>query len=261
MLPRKQRSDQSDWLDVLKNIDSLISKNEIENLIDRTVERIKKDIKGKRVAFGWSGGKDSLAIQYLCKEIGFQDCVFGMTNLEYPAFLQWATDYMPDELEVINNGFDIIWLSINPQMLFPQDAKTAAKWFRLVQHEAQSKYFKKHRLKMLILGRRLADGNFCGRNGVNIYTNKKGVTRYSPIYDWTHEQVLRLITYYEIKLPPNYFWPRGFRVGTGPWAARQWTGSIYNGWQEIWEIDCKIVWQAAGCVPSARIFLESEGLL
>jgi 3'-phosphoadenosine 5'-phosphosulfate sulfotransferase (PAPS reductase)/FAD synthetase len=258
MLPRKQKSNQSDWLEVLENIDLLISKSEIESLIDKTVERIKKDIKGKRVAFGWSGGKDSLVVQYLCKEIGFQDCIFAITDLEYPAFTRWSKAYMPAEIEIINNGFDLIWLSENPDMLFPQDAKTAAKWFKLVQHDAQSKYFKKHHLDMLLLGRRLADGNFCGRGGSNVYTNRQGITRYSPIYDWTHEQALRCISYYEIKLPPIYFWSRGFRVGTGPWPARQWTGSIENGWSEIWQIDQSLVWKSASYLVSARDFLERE---
>lgn len=257
-LPRKQVSDQKAWLECLARIDDLVSKEHIEDLIDRTVERIKADTRGKRAAFAWSGGKDSLVVQYLCREAGINDCVFGMTNLEYPAFLKWATDYMPDELEVINNGLDLNWLAENPQMLFPQHNRIAAKWFRVVQHAAQAEYFKKQRLDILVMGRRLADGNYCGPKNANAYRNRQGVVRYSPIYRWTHEEVLRFITYHGIQLPPNYFWPRGFRVGTGPWPARQWTDGIWHGWSEIWDIDQGIVHQAAGVIPSAREFLESR---
>lgn len=260
MLPKKQRSNQADWLKVLRSIDNIIDKKTIEALVDQSLSAMKKVIRNKRVAFGWSGGKDSLAIQYLCKELGFQDCVFGVSNLEYPAFLQWSTDYMPDELEVINNGWDLIWLSDHQDMLFPKDAATAAKWFKGIQHYAQGAYFKKHRLDYIILGRRKSDGNYCGTKGSNIYTNQQGICRYSPIDLWTHEQTLRWLSYNNIRLPPNYFWPRGFRVGTGAWPARQWTNSIEHGWSEIFEIDSTIVYQAASFIPSAKEFLNNRGL-
>ena len=99
------------------------------------------------------------------------------------------------------------------------------------------------------------DGNFTGRDGTGIYTSR-GVTRYSPIRHWTHEDVLAAIHYYDYPLAPIYHWPNGFVVGTGAWAARQWTGSIMNGWREVHSIDQKIVTQAADFIPSAKAFLK-----
>ena len=44
--------------------------------------------------------------------------------------------------------------------------------------------------------------------------------------------------------------------GTHPWPARQWTGSIENGWHEVYDIDPGIVLAAAEKIDSARAFLK-----
>lgn len=40
-------------------------------------------------------------------------------------------------------------------------------------------------------------------------------------------------------------------------AARQWTGSVENGWREVYEIDKSIVCDAAELIGSAADFLNS----
>ncbi len=124
-----------------------------------------------------------------------------------------------------------------------------------MQHKAQRCYFKQNNLDVLLLGRRRADGNFVGR-GDNIYMDSKGVSRYSPLADWSHEQILAYIHYHKLALPPIYDWKNGYLCGTHPWPARQWTGSEQNGWQEIYDIDKDIVITAADKLESARIFLR-----
>jgi hypothetical protein len=109
---------------------------------------------------------------------------------------------------------------------------------------------------MILLGRRKADGNYVGK-GDNVYTNNKGITRYSPLSDWSHEQVLAYIHYYGVEMPPIYGWKNGYYCGTHPWPARQWTGSVENGWKEVYAIDKSIVTEAAQVIPSARDFLKS----
>lgn len=255
-LGQKQFIGDEYWLEALNTIHHKISKRELDNLIDASVEEIKRTTRNKKVAYGWSGGKDSQVLRGLCELAGIHDCLLGISELEYPAFLQWTTDNMPWELEVINSGMDLFWLKDNQHMLFPQDATTAAKWFKKIQHEAQDKYFRKHSLDMLLLGRRKKDGNHTGRG--NLYTNKKGIVRYSPIAEWTHEEVFAYIYYYKVSLPPNYSWLKGYRVGTGAWAARQHTGSIMNGWQEVFDIDSSIVYEASKYLPSAQQFLNGR---
>ena len=256
ILGRKQRIKNSEWLNAMENIESLVTKKDLESLVKKTVADIKRKTKGKKAAFAWSAGKDSLVLGQICHMAGINACVLVVCNLEYPAFLKWVEANKPPELEIINTGQDLRWLSNHPHMLFPQDSKTAAQWFHIVQHRGQARYYKDHELDVLLLGRRRADGNYVGK-GENIYTNGQGVTRYSPLSEWSHEQVLAFIHYYNVALPPIYEWKNGYLCGTHPWAARQWTGSVENGWKEVYEIDRSVVKEAAEHIPSAKAFLES----
>lgn len=257
-LGRKQNIDNSVWLEAIANIEATISRKELDDLTAATVQDIQTATSGKSAAFAWSGGKDSIALAKLCEMAGISASMIGVCNLEYPAFMQWVEENKPAGCEVINTGQDLDWLSRHPNMLFPQDAATAAHWFSIVQHRAQKEYFKAHNLDVLILGRRRADGNYVGRSS-NIYTNSQGVTRYSPIADWTHEQVLAFIHYHHLPLPPIYDWHNGFLCGTHPWPARQWTGSEENGWREVYTIDKQIVITAAEHFPLAQKCLEVVG--
>lgn len=256
-LGRKQRVSHEDFVEALARIEATVSREALARTCDQTVEEIRRVTRGKRVAFGWSGGKDSIALRYVCEWAGVTDCVLVISELEYPAFLQWATDEMPHGLTVVNTGQDLEWLSAHPEMLFPANATIAGKWFKAVQHTGQERYYKREKLDMLIVGRRIADGNFVGEEGQ--YTSH-GITRYSPIRHWSHEDVLAICHYEKASLPPCYGWPRGYRVGTGPWAARQWTRDHRHGWEEIYTIDSGIVRDAARLLPEARDFLqEVEG--
>lgn len=256
MLGRKQRVGNSDWLETMKNIETIITKEELDKKVKETVKEIKAKTKGKNCAFAWSGGKDSLVLEKICYMAGIHECVLVICDLEYKAFLQWVTDHMPECLEVVDTGQDMEWLVKHQQMLFPQNCNIAAQWFHIVQHRGQEKYYKSQELDVMLLGRRKADGNYVGK-GDNIYTNGQGVTRYSPLSDWTHEEILAFIHYNDIDLPPFYEWGNGYYCGTHPWPARQWTGSIANGWKEVYEIDHAIVEEAAQYLDSAKSFLES----
>lgn len=152
--------------------------------------------------------KIALLLVSLWSRVGVHDCLLGRCNLEYPAFLQWIENNHPAGLEVINTGQDLKWLAAHPEMLFPNDSSLAAKWFSIVQHRAQDIYVKKHKVDVLCLGRRIQDGNYVGPGG--IYTNAKGVTRFSPIADTKHEEILAIIHYYHLPLPPIYTWYAAF---------------------------------------------------
>lgn len=256
-LGRKQKISNSDWLDALERIEQLVSKRELDELVEKTVEEIKKRTKGRKTAYAWSGGKDSLVLGEICQLAGITPCVLVVCNLEYKEFIEWVETHRPAELSVINTGQDIKWLAAHLEMLFPQDSGYAARWFQIVQHRGQSKYYKQHELDMLLLGRRKADGNYVGKRD-NIYTNDQGVTRYSPLSDWTHEQILAYIHYYSLEMPPIYDWKNGYLCGTHPWPARQWTGSVQNAWTEVYDIDSSIVEAAAEYIQSAGDFLQTH---
>lgn len=256
-LGRKQTQDNAAFTAVHLDIEAHVSHAHATERLHRTAEEVLSYTAGRNTAYAWSGGKDSQALRAVMDLAGITRCVMGLTDLEYPAFLQWVTDYMPPECDLHNTGLDLDWLCRNPGMLFPQDSATASKWFRLIQHEAQDWFFRRHGLEMLVLGRRRQDGNYTGPKGEHAYRNAKGITRYSPIHDWTHEEVLAVCHYHGYPLPPIYGWPNGFVVGTGAWPARQYTGSTANGWREVYSIDPGVVLQAAPRIPSAQDFLNS----
>lgn len=261
MIPgRKQQSDTADWH---RALDAMRAKPGIADharqLVAAEAAKVRSTLPllGRRFAYGWSGGKDSLVLELVAEAAGVTDCVLVISELEYPAFLAWSTDNMPAGLTVEVRPWDLDWLASHLDMLFPADAGTAARWFSGVQHWGQRRYCKREAIDTLLIGRRKADGNHCGPQGV--YRDKGGFIRYSPLVDWDNRMVLTVLAGYEIELPPCYSWPRGFRVGTGPWAARQWTGSIENGWAEVAEIDRSIVETAAEMIPSADRWLEVNG--
>lgn len=260
-LGRKQAIPDADaWRQAAVAARDSITDTELDELIDKTVTAVRAELKaGHRVAYGWSGGKDSQALRWIMEQAGAHECVLAMTaGLEWPAMLRWLSDQMPHGCEVRTVPLDLQWLARNPRMLFPQGGD-GPRWFTLVQHKVQAAYFRDQQLDLLALGRRRKDGNYTGPPGADRYTNKAGITRWSPLADWTHEQVFALIDRENIPLPPCYDWPRGFQVGTGPWPARQWTTSASHGFSECWEIDPTVVRQAAEIIPSARNWLLQTG--
>jgi len=257
-LGRKQRTRNSDWLAAKNQIEQAVSREELDRLVDKTIEEVKKKAGGRKAAYAWSGGKDSLVLGEICRMAGITPCVLVICNLEYTAFTAWVEAHKPPELAIINTGQDLEWLASHQYMLFPQDSRTAAQWFHIVQHRGQEKYYREKHLDMMLLGRRRADGNYVGR-GDNIYTNAQGVTRYSPLSGWTHEHILAYIHYHSLAQPPVYGWKNGYLCGTHPWPARQWTGSTENAWAEIYAIDSAVVEGAARHIRSAGVFLEKMG--
>lgn len=255
-LGRKQSIKNEDWLNAIEHIEETVSKSELDELTANTISEIKDFVKDKNAAYAWSGGKDSIVLGKLCEKAGVKKSMIGVCDLEYPAFMTWIEQNTPKGCEIVHINLGLDWLAKHEMLLFPKTSDKAARWFSIVQHTAQRIYFKNQNLDVLILGRRHADGNYTG-NG-NCYTDSKGVLRYSPLADWKHEHVLAYIHYNKLALPPIYGWKNGYLCGTHPWPARQWCGSVENGWAEIYEIDPSIVENAAAKIESARRFLEER---
>ena len=257
-LGRKQNIGNQAWLDAVATIEDAVSLEQLDELTAATVEDIRATMEGKRAAYAWSAGKDSIVLGHVCEAAGVTDSMIGVCDLEYPAFAAWVQANKPAGCEVINTHQGLDWLAKHPEMLFPQESAAAGRWFSIVQHRAQRLYFKAHKLDAIILGRRRADGNYVGRKS-NIYTDGKGITRFSPLSDWSHEHILAFIHYHQLPLPPIYGWANGYLCGTHPWPARQWTGGEENGWREVYNIDKSVVITAAEYLPGAHAYLEVAG--
>ena len=164
MLGRKQSvRNNEDWKNALDHIEETVSKKELDSLVKKTVKDIKEKCKGKKAAYAWSAGKDSLVLGEICEKAGIDQSVLVRCNLEYPAFIAWIEQNKPSNLEIINTGQDMEWLKKHQDMLFPDKSNKAAQWFHIVQHRGQARYYKEHQLDILLLGRRKADGNYVGK--------------------------------------------------------------------------------------------------
>jgi 3'-phosphoadenosine 5'-phosphosulfate sulfotransferase (PAPS reductase)/FAD synthetase len=254
MLGKKPNNhSQAAWLRAYADASQHVSTPDLERLIEQTITQIKHVCQGKTVGVAWSGGKDSLVLERIMALAGYSDSVLVLTHLEYPAFVTWIKVHQPSTLTILYTRHDLAWLRAHPEMLFPRDSAVSARWFHQVQHAGQDAFFRAHKLHILALGRRRIEGNYCGPQG--LYRTRKGVTRYSPLMDWTHEQLFAALHYFDCPLPPCYTWPRGFAVGTGPWAKRRFHSSLEYVWSELWEIDQTIVLEAAKVLPTAAAYL------
>ena len=253
VLGRKQRIENDRWLDAMEHIEELVSREELDSAVATVQEAIKTTTAGKNVAYCWSGGKDSIVLSDICQEVGITACMFAHTELEYPAFLEWCLAHKPEGCEVINTGQDLEWLAKRQSMIFPK-GRELNRWYAIVQRAAFTKYFFDHKLDMILVGHRKADGNVVGPG--NIIHKNSGEVRYAPLADWPHEMVLAYIHYHGLELPPIYGWKNGFKCGTHPWPSRMYMPNVEQGYREVYEIDPSIVVDAASLLSSARHFLE-----
>lgn len=257
-LGHKHSTTNKQWVEVFQNIEKYITKAEVDNRVMLTIAEIKKVTRGKKCAIAWSGGKDSLVVGYLAGQAGITQGVFAHTDLEYPAFMEWVDRHKPDEIEAVNSGHDIDWVKRHPQFLFPKTAALHGRWYSMVQQATVNRYFHRESLDLVLMGRRRSDGN-CVRK--NIYTNANNVTIYNCIADWENELILGFLHYYNIPIPPIYFWENGFIEGTHPWSTRNPVDrSDMTAWQEIFNIDSSVVLNAALHFDSAKQFLKKRGV-
>ena len=77
VLGRKQSmkpDDENLWWNVINNIEDYVSLEETEQATKIARERILQVTLGKKSAYIWSGGKDSLVISDLCRNVGIENC-------------------------------------------------------------------------------------------------------------------------------------------------------------------------------------------
>lgn len=229
----------------------------LDEFLERTVTDITDTVGGRRAAFAWTGAIECVVLAYIAELAGIERCVLAMTELEFPEYLCWVTDRMPDGLSVLSTGQDLPWLARHPQMLFPRDSMHLVHWQRLVQGRARQRYYQDTNLGILLLGGRREGSYAYGPGHELTWRDRHGVLRYTPLADWPAEAMLSLIHRERLPLPPCYGWPRS--LGPGPWAARAGTASVFQGFAEVWAIDPDIIRAAAPQLPQAAHWLAVTG--
>lgn len=263
MLPRKSQiqkaNDDSSWIEYFNSAYDNICHERLSKLESDTINNISDTLHGKSVCVGWcGGGKDSVVIYDLMKRSGVTFTpVFWRGINEYPEVKLWIDENKPDGLVEITIGkFTLEFLDAHPGYLFVEDKKTTNKWME-PKWKAQRDFIKD--FDLFVAGRRLKDGNNCGKRENNFIRNNT----YSPIADWSHEELFAYIRKYNLELSPFYFWPRGFMLGSltsGEWTERKCLGgmTVNDVWDEIWEIDKSIIYDSSEKLASARNYLEEN---
>ena len=261
-LKKKQSSNNRDWVNAWHNCTKTISRSHIETLTENTVNMIRSVIAEhgfKRVAYSWSGGKDSIVLYDVLKKSGIEMIggVLALYEHEFPEFYDWLCENKPPEVQVIKtNAFTDDFLNKNPEYLFPmetkyKDAYLPPRW------KVQNDFIKNYGVDCMILGRRLADGNNCGKRDNNFVTTSKKGCKFNPLADWTHEDILAYIQYNELELPPIYFYENGFKAGTQVWTEkRRINGHFFETFDLLMEIDERIIQQSIGKLKIVDEYIE-----
>lgn len=249
----KHHTTNQQWLDALANIESLVTREEVETFSEQATGRIRTATLGKHAAYAYSGGKDSIVLADLCEKAGIHEGYFAYCDLDYPAFIEWVKANKPAGVVMMHTGHGLDLLVRHPELIFARGA-VGQRWHQISQRRPFTSMFFDHHLDMLLVGHRTIDGNVCGPD----FTIRKntGETRFSPIADWPHEILLGYIHYHGLALPPIYGWKDGFIQGTHAWPERDFCDTLEQGYREVYEIDPSIIVKAADKLPSASAFLK-----
>lgn len=208
MLRRKHRATQSEWETAWRqakiDADTSASKARCEALIEKAVSRIPDG----NLMYGWSGGKDSLALQIICETAGVDRCVLSTIGerWEFPVMWEFYKSHKPSKCEVFDCNITVEYLNKHPNLVFPTEYPDVYRWFK-IQNQPW-KHIKD--VDWLIVGHRVCDCNVCGKNGVL-------KNRVAPMFDFSHEDVFCILAQNDVDLPETYFYPNGFDNGSNAW--------------------------------------------
>lgn len=264
LLNKKQNiKENQDWLDTFAHCTEVCSQEHIEKLTIDTINTIRRVSKNyNNICSGWIAGKDSIVLDHILNRSGikFTPIMWRGTN-EWPQMKRWIENNKPDNIifEIIDK-FDFNFLEKHPDYLFckknTRQNWMAEKWKR------QNQDIKKYGFDLFILARRLKDGNQCGSKENDFRQEKEGYTAFSPLAEWSHEEMLAYIKYNNIELPPFYSYKRGFLIGSiamGEWTEYAALNKTENEvWDEIWDIDKSIVENASKYLTSAREYMKGR---
>lgn len=260
VLKSKRSYSNDDVQRVWESITEYVTEEEAGRAVEEAAAETRLILDGNTdgAVYGWSGGKDSVALQVVMERAGVRRALLGtLPHLEFTAYMDWVREHQPDGLVHLGNTtITPAWLAKpqNDRYLFPTNSTDGYRWTMLGTRWAQHLYQEQHRPRLQIYGRRTADGNSIPDTEYGIHQTSR-LTSYCPLRAWSHELVLAVIHYNRRPLPPVYGFPNGWKTGTGSWPGRR-VGDRDTSFAETYAIEPALLQQAAPDLPAAADWLR-----
>lgn len=247
-----------------EHADEIVSKERVDELEKRAIQLIKEVCpKYKNVCVGYSAGKESLVVLLLMQKSLCQHTpVIWQTIFQWTSVMKWLEANKPAGLVTVTIERPS-WkdLEEKPSLLFPSTPDDN-NWWMSKKWIAQKRYFKENGVDLFVTGRRIGDGNNCGKKENNYVRNAKLYDVFSPVSEWSEEELFAYMIYNGLKLPPNYETLNGFLQGSGAWAERMCYGNtaatVKEQWDIVYQEDANIVIEASKYLTAARQYLEER---
>lgn len=256
-LKSRASNTQEQWMEVWTNYDKYVSLEHIRELEKRTVSEMIEVTDGKRCAYAYSGGKDSVALSLLCNKAGICNGVSAISSLFFDISIEHIKRTLPEGVRLVDTGQDMEWLFENQErFLFNDDM---FRWYKIGHLKAQKEFYQEMNLDLMLKGKRKQDGNNIGKDLIR--TNSTTGNEYNPIRDWTHEEVIAYMRYHGKTLSDFYWTKYGFHFGDVEWPSMnlQKGMSVYDMWEYIYSIQPSAVIEASEGIKTAKKFLILKG--
>lgn len=215
----KQKWTDAQWRRAFAESSSIVSISRLNKIAhEAKISIISNYIEGQTV-IGWSGGKDSLVIQHLCDSC-LKNPEYLMCTVEnqFIEFVEWKKLNSPKILFTVHYGkMSAKYLNEHEDFLFPE---TMDRILRFNTKGAVYKWMLNRNYTKIVTGKRTDDGNNCGSFNANgcKSTTSQGIDTLNIISDWTIYELFAYMRYFNIELPPQYYYPNGFKMGSNEWT-------------------------------------------
>lgn len=257
ILKAKHFNSEEAWQYVWNNYTEFRTRDETENLIQKTVTEVKKVCAGHKPAYAWSGGKDSIALQIVCEDAGINNGFCAYNQLFFSESIRFFFENKPKGIIMIDTGEDYEWLAKHPSFLFPPSSSN--NWSNKTHLKCQRDYMKAYGADLILMGKRTQDGNWVPKQSlINVGAN--GVPVYCPIREWSHEDVICAIRYRGKNISSFYFREGGgFHYGDTKFAlmSPMKGETVYDAWNRIYKLEPeKVIRSAEAGIPTAIEYMR-----
>ena len=252
-LKDKTHARSDEWAYAFEHIEEFITRQEVIDRFSQTCDFVRRMVRGRTAGFGWSGGKESVVLADIMRNVGIDTCCFGFNScFSYPSFVEWTNRNMPAGCEVYDcaERFNYAVMLERGMEAFSDDLRQYSRFIDLNDRTVYPRFCEKHGLDVFIMGTRKADNNICGKAPDYVTTAKKrNWLRFSPMAEWTTEEVLGYIRYFRggyEALAPQYQYPNGWHYGSDAPIYLHLEGRTRQQmWAEVYRNDKRVVERAA----------------